>query len=216
MTTHRQDSPRGQRRERTPLSTLLADGGERQTADPDEEGGDGAADTQAVDREAEADSADFPRPPLAFTDGEGREIEIRAYDGEPDPLIEMYEHFEPEDRAQGIPPRSESRLESWLETLLDEGLTVLAWHGDQAVGHSVLIPMEGTKYELAIFVRSDYQLAGIGGKLIRCLLGHGQANGVETVWLSVQYHNNVAINLYKGVGFHQLSGGQEYKMEREI
>lgn len=201
MTTHRQDHDASERGDPTSAGRLRTDGGETEPVDGP--AGQGAGEQ-------------FPRPPMTFTDDEGREIEVRVYDDGIDPLAEMYDHFDPDDRSQGIPPRTDSRIQSWLETLLEDGLTVVAWHGDQAVGHSVLVPMEGTKYELAIFVRSDYQLAGIGGRLIRCLLGHGQAQGVETVWLTVQNHNNVAINLYETTGFEQLSGGQEWEMEREI
>lgn len=166
--------------------------------------------------EAEGTGEQFPRPPLSFTDDEGRDIEIRQFDGDTDALVEMYNHMDPSDRSQGIPPRSESRRESWVESLTGEGMNLVAWHGDDAVGHAVLMPMEGTRWELAIFVRSDYQEAHIGSNLIECLMGWGQDEGVETVWLSVERYNDIALRLYEKVGFEKLSGDAEYKMEREI
>jgi ribosomal protein S18 acetylase RimI-like enzyme len=153
----------------------------------------------------------FPEPPLSFTDKEGREIEIRPYeDGDFEAVVEMYVDFAPADRAQGIPPATESRVRDWFENLL-EGLNVVAWDGDRAVGHATLVPDEDAS-ELAIFVHQDYQRAGIGSKLIDGLLGHGQANGVEKVWLTVERWNHAAVNLYESVGF-ETHGTESFEIE---
>jgi ribosomal protein S18 acetylase RimI-like enzyme len=154
----------------------------------------------------------LPELPLSFTDEEGREIEIRAFQNEPEnrdggaafeAVVEMYADFDPADRAQGIPPATEERVREWFTGLL-EGLNVVAWHGDRAVGHATLVP-DGDASELAIFVHQDYQRAGIGSKLIRGLLGHGRVEGVEKVWLSVERWNHAAVNLYESVGFETYS-----------
>ncbi|MFC7081666.1 GNAT family N-acetyltransferase [Halorussus caseinilyticus] len=153
----------------------------------------------------------FPKPPLSFADKEGRELEIRPYeDDEFEAVVEMYADFEPADRAQGIPPATESRVRDWFENLLD-GLNVVAWHDDRAVGHATLVPDEDA-YELAIFVHQEYQRAGIGSNLIRALLGHGQANGVEKVWLTVERWNHAAVNLYESVGF-ETHGTESFEIE---
>jgi len=159
---------------------------------------------------------EYPRPPLSFTDEAGRDIDIRPFDGETDALEEMYWTLDPADRSQGIPPRNEERLISWVETLTDEGLNLVAWHGDRAVGHAVLMPMGDGRWELAIFVHSDYQEARIGTQLLGCLFGYGKDHGVERIWLSVERHNNVALNLYESMGFERLAGRSEFKMERAL
>jgi ribosomal protein S18 acetylase RimI-like enzyme len=164
----------------------------------------------------QAETPRYPRPPLSFTDDEGREITVRRFDGPTDALLGMYRQMEPGDRSQGIPPRAESRLESWVEMLVGEGTNLVAWDGDDAVGHAVLMPMDDDRWELAIFVRSDHQGAHIGSRLIRCLLGYGQQQGVETVWLSVERYNDVALRMYRAVGFEKRSGTSEYKMELDI
>lgn len=167
----------------------------------------------AVDRDQESR---FPRPPETFTDQEGRTISISEYADGPEPLAEMYAQFDAASRAQGLPPRQESRIRDWVTTLLEDGLNVVARHGDDAVGHAVLIPYDGAS-ELAIFVRPAYQSAGIGTHLIRCLLGHGQANGLEHVWLSVARTNRIAMNLYRSAGFETtLRERGEYEMELEL
>lgn len=147
-----------------------------------------------------AEDTAFPRPPQSFTDRAGHEIRLTAYDEEPDPLVSMYLDFGDESRAQGLPPRGESQISKWVENLLSDGLNVVAWHEGSMVGHAVLVPYDETS-ELAIFVHPDYQTIGIGSRLIRALLGHGQANDLEHVWLAVERTNLVAMNLYKSVGF---------------
>lgn len=159
---------------------------------------------------------EFPCPPSSFTDEAGREIEVRPFDGETDALAEMYRTLDPADRSQGIPPRNEKRLVSWVRTLTDEGLNLVAWHGDNAVGHAVLMAMDEDRWELAIFVHSDYQEVRIGTRLLECLFGYGKGNGVERVWLSVERHNTVALNLYESLGFERLGGRSEFKMERTL
>ncbi|UPW02028.1 GNAT family N-acetyltransferase [Halorussus gelatinilyticus] len=159
--------------------------------------------------EGEAES--FRAPPVAFEDKEGRSIEIRPYEGEDfEAVVEMYADFDPADRAQGIPPATESRVRDWVENLLD-GLNVVAWHDDRAVGHATLVPDEDAS-ELAIFVHQDYQRAGIGSKLIRALLGYGQQEDVEKVWLTVERWNHAAVNLYESVGF-ETNGTESFEIE---
>ncbi len=159
----------------------------------------------------------FETPPLTFEDREGREIELRPYDGDAgdeefEALVEMYVAFDPADRAQGIPPGDEERIRTWLEGLVEKGgLNVIAWHGDTVAGHATLVPDDDT-YELAIFVLQAYQEAGIGTRLMRGLLGYGADAGVDRVWLSVERWNRPAIGLYEKLGF-EISGSESFEME---
>ena len=158
---------------------------------------------------------EFPPPPIAFTDREDREIEIRPYEGDDaahEALVEMYDAFDPSDRAQGIPPGGEKRIREWLDAILaGDCYNVIAWCGDEAAGHATLVP-DGDAYELAIFVHQKYQRAGIGTHLIRGLLGHGQANGVAKVWLTVERWNRAAVSLYKKIGF-ETSDAESFELE---
>jgi GNAT superfamily N-acetyltransferase len=160
----------------------------------------------------------FAPPPLSFEDREGREIEIRAFEPEElDAVSEMYADFDPADRAQGIPPTGEDRIEEWLSTLVEEGLNVVAWHGERAAGHATLVPDAGNgkTYELAIFVLQEYQEAGIGSRMMECLLGHGEAEGVERVWLTVERWNRAAVSLYEKMGF-ETSNAESFELEMSL
>lgn len=158
----------------------------------------------------------FEEPPVSFRDRREREIEIRGYEpaaAVPEPLVEMYDRFDPADRAQGIPPSGERRIREWLGDLFADGFSVIAWHGERVAGHATLVP-EGDPdepadgdYELAIFVHQDYQGAGVGKRLLRALLGFGAAHGVRRVWLTVERWNRPAIGLYEDVGFEVTDAG---------
>jgi len=158
----------------------------------------------------------FPEPPVEFEDREGRAIEVRAYeDGDEEALVEMYDEFDPADRAQGIPPSTEDRIRDWLELIVDEGHNVIAWHDDAVAGHATLVPDGAEAYELAIFVTQEYQRAGIGGRLIRALLGYGASQDVEHVWLTVERWNRAAVALYEDVGFER-SGTESFELEMSL
>ncbi|MDR9430130.1 MAG: GNAT family N-acetyltransferase [Natronomonas sp.] len=150
----------------------------------------------------------YDDPPRSFEDRTGRHIEVRRYDGGVDTLLEMYRRFDPEDRAQGIPPTSESQIRSWLDKLLvDDCINVVGWHEELPIGHALLVPDGQGAFELAIFVLGEYQNAGIGTELIQGLLGAGRADGVEYVWLTVERWNKPAIALYRKVGFVPTDDG---------
>jgi len=166
-------------------------------------------------RYPDAVADEFPVPPTEFTDREERTVEIRPYEGTGEgyeSLVQMYDAFDPADRAQGIPPGGEKRIREWLDAILaDDCLNVIAWCGDDVAGHATLVP-DGDAYELAIFVHQEYQRAGIGTHLIRGLLGHGQSEGVRKVWLTVERWNRAAVSLYKKIGF-ETSDAESFELE---
>ena len=168
----------------------------------------------------------FERPPFRFDDEAGREIAVRTYEKavpeddaegteEFGAIVEMYVAFDPADRAQGIPPARESQVREWLGTILDEGYDVLAWHGEECVGHATLVPDGEDAYELAIFVLDEYQRAGIGSQLMEGLLGHGQEQSAERVWLTVERWNDVAMALYRKFGF-ETSDTESFELEMAL
>jgi GNAT superfamily N-acetyltransferase len=163
-------------------------------------------------------AAPYDPPPRSFEDAEGRELRVHAHGEGPagdetEALVGMYVAFDPEDRAQGIPPTGEERVRTWLENVLAPGcVNVVAWHGTDAVGHATLVPDGEGAYELAIFVLSAYQNAGVGTRLIEALLGAGREEGIERVWLTVERWNTPAVNLYRKVGF-EAAGNGSFEME---
>lgn len=176
------------------------------------------------DRYPATSAGPFPTPPVAFTDRADREIQIHRYGTGPpndaatelDRLVDMYTTFDPKDRAQGIPPGREDRIRSWLETILtEEAVNVIAWADGAVAGHAMLVPDDAGAYELAIFVHQEYQEAGIGKQLIRCLLGEGARQGVALVWLTVERWNEAAVSLYRDVGF-ETTESESFELEMRL
>jgi RimJ/RimL family protein N-acetyltransferase len=159
----------------------------------------------------------FPAPPRTVTDGEGREITLRQADHEAgEALTEMYLDFDPEDRAQGIPPGDEAGIREWLDVVMDEGaLNVIAEHDGSPVGHVMLVPDRHDAYELAIFVLQAYQGAHIGTELVRTALGLAQREGIDCVWLTVERWNRPAIGLYEKIGFER-TGDDSFELEMSL
>jgi len=184
----------------------------------------------------------FPSPPATVQDREGRTVEFAGHapaDPVPESLVGMYREYDPADRAQGIPPADEPGIRRWLGELFGSGYNVVAHHDGgaatggaghgPAVGHATLVPDDGdgtaaadgeaegpvSPHELAIFVASDYQGAGVGKRLIRHLLGHGAAHGVERVWLTVERWNRAAVGLYEDVGF-ETTDARSFEQEMAL
>ncbi|WP_435344388.1 GNAT family N-acetyltransferase [Haloarchaeobius sp. HRN-SO-5] len=164
----------------------------------------------------------FPSPPTTFEDREARRIDIDVTGPEArDDVTAMYVDFDPADRAQGIPPTGEERIREWLTTIFDEGLNVVATHEGTVVGHATLVPDTSSfdtgerAYELAIFVLQAYQRAGIGRQLLTNLLGYGQREGVDRVWLTVERWNRAAVELYRDVGF-ETCGSESFELEMSL
>ncbi|MFB6132904.1 MAG: N-acetyltransferase family protein [Halanaeroarchaeum sp.] len=162
-------------------------------------------------------SGPFPKPPVEVTDREDRDVTIRAYEsGDHEKLVSMYVDFDPADRAQSIPPIGEERVRKWVDHLLGpESLNVVAVCESDVVGHATLVEDDDEGYELAIFVHQDFQGAGIGTKLLKTVLGYGEANGVEKVWLTVERWNRAAVGLYEKVGFEKTED-ESFELEMAI
>ncbi len=160
-------------------------------------------------------AGEFPPPTREFVDREERPVTIRtAGEGDYEALVEMYLEFDPEDRAQGIPPSREEAIRDWLDAVTGTGCpTVVAVVDDEIVGHAMLVPDGNRAYELAIFVLQSYQSAGIGTELLRTLLGLAQQEEITRVWLTVERWNDPAVRLYHAVGFETTEeSGLELEM----
>lgn len=145
-------------------------------------------------------TTETPSPPRCITDGNRRAIQIRTADHEFGSLVDLYASFDPAQRAQGTPPREESAIRDWLETVLD-GISLVAWHEHRAVGHVMFVPDADGSHELAIFVHQDYQRAGIGSELLKSGLDYAESQGVTHVWLTVASSKGGVQKLYSDFGF---------------
>ncbi|MBP1987143.1 GNAT family N-acetyltransferase [Halolamina salifodinae] len=156
-------------------------------------------------------------PPMAFVDAREREVQIRPYRAADfEALVEMYDTFDPEQRAQGTPPIGADAIRNWLPDLLAE-VNVVARHRDRVVGHVSFVPDGTGRHELAVFVHQEYQRAGIGGRLMAAGLGHAQEEGVQYVWLSVEAWKRDIQRFYGRAGFSVINAmGPSHRMSRTL
>jgi len=117
-------------------------------------------------------------------------------------LLEMYDHFCPKPASQGLPPEDPETCQNWVKNLFEIGENVLAWKGESIIGHVSLVPdRQGKLCEFVIFVDQDHRNLGIGTELTRFALERANRQGYDSIWLTVNVSNFIAIKLYKKLGF---------------
>jgi GNAT superfamily N-acetyltransferase len=114
----------------------------------------------------------------------------------------MYRVFCPKPASQGLPPEDPETCHDWVKKLFQIGKNLLAWRGDSVIGHAALIPdMKGKSGEFVIFVDQNHRNLGIGTELTQFTLEKSTELGFDSVWLTVNVTNFIAIKLYRKLGF---------------
>ncbi|GAB3414887.1 GNAT family N-acetyltransferase [Haloparvum alkalitolerans] len=168
--------------------------------------------TSTADRSADPTAERSPAPAPSprgprFVDKFGVRWRIRAADGDDrDALTAMYGDFGTADRAQGLPPVTESRTERWLDDLFERGWNVVAEGEAGVVGHATLTPTDADEPELAVFVHPTYQDRGLGTELCRHIVARAAATDRAAVVLTVERRNRAALSVYRGLGFETVEG----------
>jgi len=117
-------------------------------------------------------------------------------------LLEMYRNFSPKAASQGLPPENPETCDNWVRTLFEIGKNLLAWRGDNIIGHAALVPdRKGKSGEFVIFIDQNHRNLGIGTELTRFTLEKSRQLGFDSVWLTVNVLNVIAIKLYRKLGF---------------
>ena len=117
-------------------------------------------------------------------------------------LMEMYRHFHPKPASQGLPPEDSETCHNWVRNLFTIGDNLLAWRGGSVIAHAALVPdTKGKSGEFVIFVDKKERNLGIGTHLTRFTLERYRQFGFDSIWLTVNVTNYVAVRLYRKVGF---------------
>ncbi len=137
------------------------------------------------------------------TDKSGKPFEIGISCAEDFPsLLEMYRVFSPKPASQGLPPEDPDVCQDWVKKLFEIGQNLLVWRGDSVVGHAALVPdMKNKSGEFVIFVDQNHRNVGIGTELTQFALERSRELGFDSVWLTVNISNFIAIKLYRKLGF---------------
>lgn len=149
-----------------------------------------------------------PRCPR-FVDRQGVPWTVRPVEpGDRTPLLELYREFAPGQRAQGLPPLADDRLEAWVDSLLEEGCNVVAERDGRVVGHALYTPTDAAEPELAVFVHQDVQRRGLGTELCRHVVANAAAGARDGLVLEVSRSNRTAIGIYERLGFERIDGAR--------
>ncbi len=151
---------------------------------------------------------------IYFKDKNDRYIMVRSYDFQQDrnELINMYGKFDPEDRCLGLPPVKEEALMTWLDYIDDKGISIIAEHNEEIVGHLSVVPCGNEIAEVSIFIIKSYQNAGIGRKMVNTFLDHCKKVKCKKIILTTEKCNNRALHLFTKVGFAITDDRYQYDM----
>lgn len=151
-----------------------------------------------------------------MNDREGAAFTIRALTPADRAGLEaMYAEFEPKRCAQGLPPEPPG-IGRWLDRVLARGEHLGVEVGGRLLGHLMLIPMEGNRFELANFLHQSIRNRGIGTMLNRTALDLARDRGAGRVWLCVEPSNRAAVRSYEKAGFRSTGGTSLWAPEMEM
>jgi GNAT superfamily N-acetyltransferase len=131
-----------------------------------------------------------------------REVVIRpASPSDRAELRVMYEGFEPRPASLGLPPAS--GLDRWLEGL-NAAIHLVAVADGTVIGHGLLCA-EGDSGEVAVFVRQEFRVQGIGHRLLDALIDEARKQGLHRIWGITELDNVPMLRLAHAAGFLQDS-----------
>ncbi|ERH06869.1 MAG: acetyltransferase [Halonotius sp. J07HN4] len=152
-----------------------------------------------------------------FVDAEGDRWTLRpAGEHDLDRVVALYDDFGPADRSMGIPPATDHRRRSWIETLLAEGHNIVAEGAEGLVGHVVYTPAEDDRPELAVFVHPNRQNRGIGTELCAQAAAAAVDADRTALELHVDQRNRAAVAVYRRLGFEVVNADQTMQMALEL
>lgn len=144
-----------------------------------------------------------PRCPRFFDDT-GASLLVRPYKGDREALVEFYDAYPSRHRSLSLPPLTRPQIEDWVDRLVERGKNILAFDGEELIGHVAYSPREATESELVIFVAEEYHGRGLGTELCQQAIAHAAADGHTAMHLDVEVSNAPAIGLYTSCGFEEV------------
>jgi ribosomal protein S18 acetylase RimI-like enzyme len=150
-----------------------------------------------------------PRCPR-FVDKKGASLLVRPYAGRAyEALVDFYDEYPSRHRSMSLPPLTRPQVESWLDRLLDRGNNIVAFDGDDLIGHVAYSPQDAAESELVVFIAEEYQNRGLGTELCRQAVAHAAADGQDAMRLHVDTANESAIHVYESLGFQTVEADSD-------
>jgi L-amino acid N-acyltransferase YncA len=131
-------------------------------------------------------------------------------------LTKMYLSFDRDQIAFGLPPRGMDRIQTWLESLFESDVQLIAKHNQDVVAHAAWIKDGSKRAEVMVFVHQDYRGAGVGKKLLTAVVTMSRFMGLDLLWAEVENHNSPMIHINHELGFETIAwhhGSREMTLE---
>ncbi|MBV0925949.1 GNAT family N-acetyltransferase [Halomicroarcula limicola] len=120
-----------------------------------------------------------------------------------DAVVDMYDDLDSYSRTQGIPPATRSGIESWVSSLVENGLNLVVEGNGRILGHAAAVPLSASAPELVIFLHQSVRNNGIGSELLKHLIAHADDENHDGLTLNVSCGNSRAITVYENIGFDE-------------
>lgn len=145
-----------------------------------------------------------PRCPR-FIDKQGTPLLIRTgAEGEFETLVGFYDDYPSRHRSMSLPPLTRPQVERWVEKVIENGRSILAFHDGRLVGHVAFLPADQQEPELIVFIDSPYQDSGLGTELCRQAMAYAADDGHPALRLHVDADNEIALAVYNSLGFVEI------------
>jgi putative acetyltransferase len=106
----------------------------------------------------------------------------------------------------GMPPYTDEVVDRWISNL-ENMIALVAVYDKLIVGYAMI--SKGTRErrrgvgDLAMYLRQDFQNAGLGTAMLSRLLNLARKEGLHRIGLHVIVDNKIAIHLYEKFGFRK-------------
>ena len=137
---------------------------------------------------------------------DGRELMVRRFtEGDKDGVAEMMASLSDETVRWGMPPYTRERLERGWWSRMENVLALVALDGGRIAGYAGLRkfshPRRRGNSDYVIYLHQDYHNVGLGTAITKRIIELAREEGLHRIGLSVVADNEIAIRVYKKVGF---------------
>lgn len=104
----------------------------------------------------------------------------------------------------GLPPYTKETIDRWLSNY-ERLIPLVAFYQDRIIGYATIFkhvhPRERAIADMGIYLHQDFHSVGLGTAMGETILSAAEDQGVHRVGLHVVEDNEIAVNLFKKLGF---------------
>jgi putative acetyltransferase len=121
-----------------------------------------------------------------------------------DRLLHMFSTMSENALEWGMPPYTKEVVERWLSNI-EKLISLVAIYQGRIVGYAMVFkhahPREKDIADMGIYLHQDFHDVGLGTMMSKIILSIAEAQGLHRIGLYVAEDNEIAVSLYKKLGF---------------